>query len=106
MERQAKAGKPFFMYVALPQPHLPSEPNPTFDGKTGNGEWADMLAEMDYNVAQMLDTLNTLGIADNTIVIFTSDNGAEFFKPWDGVRPARGVARTSQRSKAASACRS
>jgi arylsulfatase len=84
MERQAKAGKPFFMYVALPQPHLPSEPNPTFDGKTGNGEWADMLAEMDYNVAQMLDTLNTLGIADNTIVIFTSDNGAEFFKPWDG----------------------
>jgi arylsulfatase len=84
MERQAKAGKPFFAYVALTQPHLPSEPNPAFKGKTGNGDWADMLAEMDHNVGQMLDAVDKLGIADNTIVIFASDNGAEFIKPWDG----------------------
>ncbi len=50
MERQAKAGKPFFMYVSLTQPHLPTEPNPSFKGKTGNGDWADMLVEMDSNV--------------------------------------------------------
>src|SRR6516165_10338323 len=76
MEREAKAGKPFFMYVCLTQPHLPSLPNPAFVGKTGNGEWADMLAEMDYNVGLMLDAVDNLGIRDNTIVIFTSDNGA------------------------------
>jgi arylsulfatase A-like enzyme len=84
MERQAKAGKPFFMYVSYTQPHLPSEPNPAFKGRTGNGDWADMLTEMDNNVGQMLGTVDKLGIAANTIVIFTSDNGPEFIKPWDG----------------------
>ena len=92
MQRQAKAGKPFFMYVSLTQPHLPSEPNPAFKGRTGNGDWADMLAEMDANVGQMLDAVDTLGIADNTIVIFTSDNGPEFIQPWDGwAGPWRGA---------------
>ena len=84
MERQTKAGKPFFMCASLTQPHLPTLPNPAFAGKTGKGEWADMLAEMDANVGQMLDAVDALGISDNTIVIFTSDNGAEFIKPWDG----------------------
>ena len=84
MERQAKAGKPFFLFASLTQPHLPTLPNPAFGGKTGNGDWADMLAEMDFNVGQMLDAVDKLGIADNTIVIFTSDNGSEFIKPWDG----------------------
>jgi arylsulfatase len=84
IERQAKAGKPFFAYVALTQPHLPTLPNPAFAGKTGNGDWADMLAEMDANVGQMLDAVDKAGVRDNTIVIFTSDNGAEFVKPWNG----------------------
>lgn len=84
MERQAEAGKPFFMYATLTQPHLATEPNPAFKGRTGNGDWADMLAEMDYNVGKMLDAVDNLGIRDNTIVIFASDNGPEFFKPWDG----------------------
>ncbi len=77
MERQAKAGKPFFIYASLTQPHLPTEPNPAFKGRTGNGNWADMLAEMDSNVGQMLDAVDRLGIAENTIVIFTSDNGTD-----------------------------
>jgi arylsulfatase len=84
MERQTKSAKPFFMYVSLTQPHLPTEPDPAFKGKTGNGDWADMLAEMDYNAGEMLDAIDRLGIRDNTLVIFTSDNGAEFFQPWDG----------------------
>ena len=84
MERQAQAGKPFFMYVSLTQPHLPTLPNPAFAGRTGNGDWADMLAEMDSNVGQMLDAVDRLGLRDDTLVIFTSDNGPEFFKPWDG----------------------
>lgn len=84
IERAAKSDKPFFAYVALTQPHLPSLPNPKFAGKTGNGEWADMLAEMDANVGQILDAIDNTRTRDNTIVVFTSDNGAEFYKPWDG----------------------
>ena len=84
MERQTRAEKPFFIYAALTQPHLPTLPNPAFAGKTGHGDWADMLAEMDYNVGQMLDAVDSLGIRDNTIIIFASDNGPEFIKPWDG----------------------
>ncbi len=84
IERQAKTGKPFFVYLALTQPHLPTLPNPAFAGRTGNGDWADMLCEMDYNVGQVLDAVDAAGIRDNTIFIFTSDNGAEFFKPWNG----------------------
>ena len=84
IEREAKSGKPFFAYVALTQPHLPTLPNPAFVGKTGNGDWADMLAEMDANVGQMLDAVDKAGVRDNTIFIFTSDNGPEYIKPWDG----------------------
>jgi arylsulfatase len=84
MERQTQARKPFFTYATLTQPHLPTLPNPAFAGKTGNGDWADMLAEMDNNVGQMLDAVDRLGIRDNTIVIFASDNGPEFIRPWDG----------------------
>jgi arylsulfatase len=84
MERQSKAGKPFFAYATLTQVHIPTLPNPAFAGKTGNGDWADVLAEMDHNVGQMLDAIDRLHIADNTIVIFASDNGPEFVKPYDG----------------------
>jgi arylsulfatase len=84
MERHTKAGKPFFAYATLTQPHVPTLPNPSFAGRTGNGDWADMLAEMDYNTGQMLDAVDRLGIRDDTIVIFASDNGPEYVKPWDG----------------------
>ncbi len=92
MEREARAGKPFFAFVSLTQPHFPTEPNPKFAGKTGHGDWADMLAEMDDNVGRMLDAVDRLRIRDDTIVIFASDNGAEFLKPWDGwAGPWRGA---------------
>jgi arylsulfatase len=84
MERQSEAERPFFVFASLTQPHLPTLPNPAFAGKTGNGDWADMLAEMDHNVGQMLDAVDRLGIHDETIVIFMSDNGPEFVRPWDG----------------------
>ncbi|TPQ37850.1 arylsulfatase [Cupriavidus pinatubonensis] len=84
MERQSKAGKPFFAFASLTQPHFPTVPNKRWAGKTGNGDWADMLAEMDANVGQMLDAIDRLGQRNNTIVIFASDNGAEYLRPWDG----------------------
>lgn len=81
---KAESGKKFFAYVSLTQPHLPTEPNPAFQGKTKNGDWADMLTEMDHNVGELLDAVEQAGVKDNTIVIFTSDNGPEFIRPWDG----------------------
>jgi arylsulfatase len=90
--KQAGSGKPMFVVVALTQPHLPTEPNPAFKGRTGNGDWADTLAEMDANVGQILDAVDKAGIRDNTIVIFTSDNGAEYIRPWQGwAGPWRGA---------------
>ncbi|MGH7799517.1 MAG: arylsulfatase [Thermodesulfobacteriota bacterium] len=84
IQSNAKAGKPFFAYVPLSQPHMPTESSKKFDGKTGNGPFADMLAEMDSNVGRILDTVAALNIQDNTIVIFSSDNGPEDTMPWRG----------------------
>jgi len=84
MQRSVKASKPFFAYVPLTQPHMPTEASKAFTGKTGNGPWADMLAEMDYNAGRILDAVSALKIQDNTIVIFSSDNGPEETIPWRG----------------------
>ncbi|MBI4204168.1 MAG: arylsulfatase [Betaproteobacteria bacterium] len=84
MRRQAKAGKPFFAYVPITQLHYPTIPHPDFAGKTGAGDFADALAEMDYRVGEILDEINALDIAADTIVIFASDNGPEFRRPWRG----------------------
>ena len=77
MERQVRDRKPFFAYIPFTQPHLPSLPHPEFAGQTGNGDWADMLAEMDYHAGEVLDAIERLGIRDNTIVVWCSDNGPE-----------------------------
>ena len=84
ISRNAKAHKPFYAYVALTQVHFPTLPNRKFEGITGNGDWADTLAEMDSNVGQILDVLYKLKIEKDTIFIFTSDNGAEDQYPWRG----------------------
>ena len=84
IQRNAKAGKPFFVYVPLTQPHMPTESSKAFAGKTGNGPFADMLAEMDFNVGRILDAIAALKIEDNTIVVFSSDNGPEDTMPWRG----------------------
>jgi arylsulfatase A-like enzyme len=84
IKRNAKAGKPFYAYVSSSMVHIPTIPNPKFAGKTGNGDWADCLAEMDYNTGQILDAIQAEGIESNTIVIFTSDNGPEATYPWQG----------------------
>ena len=84
MQRNVKAGKPFFAYVPLTQPHMPTEASKKFAGKTGHGPFADMLAEMDNNVGRIMDAVSALKIQDNTIVIFTSDNGPEDLLPHRG----------------------
>lgn len=84
IKRNAAAGKPFYAYVSSSMVHIPVLPNPAFIGKTGNGDWADCLAEMDYRTGQILDAIKEAGIEDNTLVIFASDNGPEATDPWEG----------------------
>lgn len=66
---------PFFLFYALHQPHVPRVPHPRFAGKSGMGPRGDVILEADWCVGQLLNTLDRLGIADNTIVVFSSDNG-------------------------------
>ncbi|MBI3045298.1 MAG: arylsulfatase [Betaproteobacteria bacterium] len=84
MRRQVKAAKPFFAYVPLTQLHYPTLPHRDFAGKTGAGDFADSLAEMDHRVGQILDEMDSLKITSDSLVIFASDNGPEFRRPWRG----------------------
>jgi len=77
MRRQAEAGKPFFLYLPYTATHYPTRPHPDFAGKTGNGAWADLLLQIDTYTGRLLDEIDDLGIADNTIFVFTADNGPE-----------------------------
>ena len=91
IKRKAKAKKPFFAYLPYTQTHEPVDAHPDFKGSTGNGSFADVLAQTDAYVGELLDTIDDLGLKDNTIFIFTSDNGREGIKrsfgftgPWRG----------------------
>ena len=84
MRRNVAAGKPFYAYVPYTQVHFPTLPNRKFAGKTGYGDFPDCLAETDANVGELLDAVDSLGIRDNTIVVFTSDNGPDPNWPWQG----------------------
>ena len=84
IKRNAAAHKPFYAYVSSSMVHMPTLPNPEFVGKTGNGDWADCLAEMDYRTGQILDAIKEAGVEDNTVVVFASDNGPEATDPWEG----------------------
>jgi arylsulfatase A-like enzyme len=96
MERQAKAKKPFFLFLPLTQVHFPTLPHPDFTGKTAAGDLGDAMAEMDYNVGVILDAIKRLGIDRNTIVVWTTDGGAEFRRPWRGTSgPWRGFYTTA-----------
>lgn len=73
----AKAGRPFFIYLALNSPHLPHSPGGEFVGKSQAGTYGDFMLETDFRVGEILAALDRHGLAANTLVIQTSDNGAE-----------------------------
>ncbi len=79
IEDSAKASprQPFFLYFPLTAPHYPVVPAPAFKGKSQAGEYGDFVAQVDWSVGQVLDALQRTGVADHTLVIFTSDNGPE-----------------------------
>jgi len=69
--------KPFFLYFALTAPHFPIVPAPEFKGKSKAGDYGDFVAQVDWTAGQVVDALKRAGVTDNTLLIFTSDNGPE-----------------------------
>ncbi|MFT5106159.1 MAG: arylsulfatase A [Pseudoalteromonas tetraodonis] len=96
-----KPDQPFFLFHSMQAVHLPSFPADQFKGKTEAGPHGDFIHQMDWTVGELMGTLETLGVADNTIVLFASDNGPEVptviamrrDHQHDGARPWRGVKR-------------
>jgi arylsulfatase A-like enzyme len=72
---RAKAGQPFFIYLALNSPHTPIVPSKEWQGQSGVGAYGDFVMETDWAVGEVLAALDKAGVADNTLVFFTSDNG-------------------------------
>jgi arylsulfatase len=84
IDRAHKAGKPFFVWFNSSRMHVVTHLKPSSVGVTGQGLFADGMVEHDGHVGQLLDKLEKLGIADNTIVMYSTDNGAELLLWPDG----------------------
>lgn len=84
MDRAKKSDKPFFLWWNSTRMHVNTHLKPESKGKTGLGVYADGMVEHDAMVGELLDKLEELGIADNTIVMYSTDNGAEVFSWPDG----------------------
>ncbi|WP_420320016.1 sulfatase family protein [Flagellimonas sp.] len=76
-QRYVKANKekPFFLYYALQQPHVPRTPHPRFVGASGMGPRGDVIVEADWCVGEFIKTLEEEGVLENTLIVFSSDNG-------------------------------
>lgn len=84
IERNARAGRPFFLFYPVTQIHFPTLPHPDFAGKTGAGDIGDAMADVDYNTGLILQALKRLDLERNTLVMWCTDNGAEGRRPWRG----------------------
>ncbi|MEP5338149.1 MAG: arylsulfatase [Algibacter sp.] len=78
IDKASQEKEPFFLYLALNSPHSPVVPSKEWQGKSGMGDYADFVMETDDVVGRVLDALKKNGIADNTLVFFTSDNGCSY----------------------------
>lgn len=91
IERKSKSQEPWFCYFNPTRMHIFTHLKPASEGKTGLGVYPDGMVELDGYVGQLLDKLDELGVAENTIVVFTTDNGAEVCTwPDGGATPFRG----------------
>ncbi len=96
---EANKAEPFFLYVGLFEPHVPRVAQARFAGKSGCGVRGDVIQQADWQVGQILTALERVKLADNTLVIFTSDNGPVFFDGYtdrsledaNGHQPAAGL---------------
>ncbi|WP_166831131.1 sulfatase family protein [Thalassoroseus pseudoceratinae] len=86
---QAKSGEPFFLYYAHNYPHTPYQAGSAFKGTSQDGVRGDVMQELDWSVGEMMTALKDADVAENTIVIFTSDNGPtsnKYAKPYRGTK--------------------
>jgi arylsulfatase len=104
MERAVKADKPFFVWWNSTRMHIWTHLKAESKGKTGLGVYADGMVEHDAMVGQLLDKLDELGVTDNTIVMYSTDNGAEVFT-WPDGEPRCSVMRKPRNGRADSVCR-
>jgi arylsulfatase A len=81
VETDAKNNKPFFLYLPYTSPHYPVAPLPEFHGQGNAGAYGEFVIETDYHIGRILNYLRTAGLDDNTLIVFTSDNGPE--KSWE-----------------------
>ncbi len=79
----ARASQPFFLYFPLTSPHEPVTPSKAFAGRSGIAPIADFLMETDWAVGEIMRALDEAGVADNTILIFTADNGHARYTGWE-----------------------
>jgi len=84
MKRSVEANQPFFLYFNHSLMHFPILPRAEFKGRSGQGEWADCLLQLDADFGTLLDDLKELGIEGDTIVVLSGDNGPEEMEPWRG----------------------
>lgn len=91
---ESKKNQPFFCYVAYHMPHVPIAASPRFKGKSKNGLYGDVIMELDWGVGEILKKVKELGLDDNTIIAFSSDNG-----PWLSEGPNGGCALPLYRGK-------
>jgi arylsulfatase A-like enzyme len=77
MTRSKQDGNPFYVYLPYTQVHIPPIPDPAYAERTKRGNWADLLTQIDDFTGRILDSLDQLGLAEDTIVVWTSDNGAD-----------------------------
>jgi arylsulfatase A-like enzyme len=94
--KNAKGAQPFFMYIAFMKVHQPNNPAPEWKGKSHQGNFSDSMMELDANVGKVLQAIRDAGIENNTIVVFSSDNGP-WIDAWPdaGYGPFRGMKGTS-----------
>lgn len=83
VHKRAKANQPFFLYFSMTSPHEPVVPSKTFRGKSGIAPIADFVMETDWSAGQVIKAVDDAGIAENTIVIFTADNGHSHYTGWE-----------------------
>jgi len=76
--------EPFFVYLPYAMPHVPLHPGPEFAGQSERGPYGDVVEEIDWSAGEIRKTLEELGLAENTLVFFTSDNGPWIIKGEDG----------------------
>lgn len=82
---RATGEEPFFLFYSMTSPHEPVSPSAPFQGKSGINPIADFVMETDWSAGQVVEAVDEAGIADDTIVIFTADNGHSHYTGWEGL---------------------